>query len=193
MLEQLLILTKIKAQLKLQILDSSLVFFHAALTLNHCRSARSPWGWRVSPSPSWSWTPQTHVSWRAPKCSELPGRLWRSPAETWNCRGGNGAFVGLTVKASDAAVAMLSPHDDRHDDVELQLPVWPRQSLCTGAQHVVGQRRVQDKHKLGAPVSHQLELPDHSGGSEVGCKPERRQNRRFVESSQEGGDLELPF
>lgn len=52
------------------------------------------------------------------------------------------------LKGGDAAVAPLSPHDDGHDDVQLQLPVWPGKSLGACTQHVVGQRGVQDKHKL---------------------------------------------
>lgn len=55
------------------------------LTLNQCEFAQCPWDWRVSQSPRWSWIPRTRASWRAPICSEPPGRPWWSLSETWNC------------------------------------------------------------------------------------------------------------
>lgn len=54
------------------------------------------------------------------------------------------------------------PHNERHDHVELDLPVGSGQALCTGGQHVVGQRGVEDKHELGAPAGHQFKLADYS-------------------------------
>lgn len=64
------------------------------------------------------------------------------------------------------------PHDETHDDVKLQLPGRPWQTLRACGQHVVGQRGVQDEHKLGAAARDKLQLPDHSRWGEVGCKPE---------------------
>lgn len=63
------------------------------------------------------------------------------------------------------------PHNERNNDVELDFPVGPRQALCTGGQHVVGQGGVQDKHELRAPAGYQFKLADDSWWTEVRGKP----------------------
>lgn len=51
---------------------------------------------------------------------------------------------------------LLSPHDDRDDDIELQLPVGSGEDSSTGSQHVVGQRGVEGEHKVRASGGDEL-------------------------------------
>lgn len=98
--------------------------------------------------------------------------------ETLNKMQPSGVLL-LVVLMLRCSTERHSPHDERHYNVELQLPARSGQGLRTCSQHVVGQGGVQDKHKLRASTCHQFQLPYHSRWSEVGCKPVRKGSFKF--------------